>query len=277
MTPHDEGPPAPPAGYAHPWQWMQPPWIAQQAMAPPNWVMGGQVPSIPYPAAWLLPCAPHTGPPSLEVMPESAARASRRQKCKEYDSGVTVRDAVGQKPQQVRVKPGGDIDAASEGKNAWNSAVRTFVPRMLDISIVDWDSHKPESLKKLRDALDCEFEYVGNPLSMVGFRNAIKKFLKTERSRLKARYMARQTKCPINVQPQQWECLKEYWGTDNHVAKTAKMVSARKQVNFFSRVGRKGRVGKESMLVSALLNLLYLEVCEVFFLFVIRMRGRGGI
>jgi hypothetical protein len=74
---------------------------------------------------------------------------------------------------------------------------------MLDISIVDWDSHKPESLKKLRDALDSELEYLGNSLSMVGFRNAIKRFLKTERSRLKARYMAGQTECPVNVQPHQ--------------------------------------------------------------------------
>jgi hypothetical protein len=109
---------------------------------------------------------------------------------------------VGLKPQQVRVKPSGDIDAASEGKNVWDSAVRTFVPKMLDMSIVDWDSHKPESLKRLRDALDAKFEYVDNPLSMVGFRNAIKCFLKTKRSRLKARYMAGQTLCPITVQPQ---------------------------------------------------------------------------
>jgi hypothetical protein len=43
---------------------------------------------------------------------------------------------------------------------------------------------------------------------MVRFRNAIKRFMKTERSRLKARYMAGQTECFVNVQPNQWECLK---------------------------------------------------------------------
>jgi hypothetical protein len=115
---------------------------------------------------------------------------------------------MGRKPEQILVTPGGDVDPAV--KNAWDSAVKTFVPKILDMSIVDWDSYKPKSFKKLRDALDSEFEYLGNPLSMVGFRNAIKRFLETERSRLKAWYMAGQTKCPVNVQPHQWEYLKQY-------------------------------------------------------------------
>jgi hypothetical protein len=114
------------------------------------------------------------------------------------------------------------------------SIVRTFVPRMLDINIVDWDNYKPKSLRRLREALDAEFEYVGNPLSMVGFRNAIKRFLKMERSRLRAKYMAGQSAFPVTMQPQQWESLKQYWSTERHVAKTEKMVRARQQVKNYS-------------------------------------------
>jgi hypothetical protein len=36
---------------------------------------------------------------------------------------------------------------------------------MIDINIIDWDEHKPETLKKLRDTLDREFEYIDYPLS----------------------------------------------------------------------------------------------------------------
>jgi hypothetical protein len=52
----------------------------------------------------------------------------------------------------------------------------------------------------LRAGLDKEFEYVDNELSMVGFMNVVKRWLKTERSKLKARYMARKKDCPINIE-----------------------------------------------------------------------------
>jgi hypothetical protein len=55
-------------------------------------------------------------------------------------------------------------------------------------------------VQKLRDHLDAEFEYVGNPLSIQGFKNAVKCFLKYERSRLKMRYRAGDTSNPVHVQ-----------------------------------------------------------------------------
>jgi hypothetical protein len=51
------------------------------------------------------------------------------------NSRVTARDSMGRKLQQIHIKPGRDVDQALEGKNTWDSAVRTFVPRMLDMSI----------------------------------------------------------------------------------------------------------------------------------------------
>ncbi len=48
--------------------------------------------------------------------------------------------------------------------------------------------------------LDKEFEYVDNELSVVGFKNVVKRWLKIKRSKLKARYMAGKKDCPINIE-----------------------------------------------------------------------------
>jgi hypothetical protein len=45
---------------------------------------------------------------------------------------------------------------------------------------------------------------------MVGFRNVVKRWLKTKRSKLKARYMARNKDYLINIEPIHWERLKAY-------------------------------------------------------------------
>jgi len=56
--------------------------------------------------------------------------------------------------------------------------VKTLIPLILDVSVINWECHKPASLKKLRAALDRQFEYVDNELSMVGFKNVVKRWLK---------------------------------------------------------------------------------------------------
>jgi hypothetical protein len=111
------------------------------------------------------------------------------------------------------VKDGGDIDRGCTGKNVWDDAIRSLVPRILDISIVEWEAHKSTAVEKLRNALDADFEYVPQTLSQRGFRNAIKRFMKTKRSRLKARYMVGDIACPIHIDPHQWEKLQQYWGS----------------------------------------------------------------
>jgi hypothetical protein len=106
----------------------------------------------------------------------------------------------GRKPRQITIQPGDEVDGACPGKNAWDDTIRALVPRILDLNVVDWEGQKPESVQKLRDHLDAEFEYVGNPLSIQGFKNAVKCFLKYERSRLKMRYRAGDTSNPVHVQ-----------------------------------------------------------------------------
>ena len=96
-------------------------------------------------------------------------------------------------------------------------------------------------MKKLRDALDNEFEYLGNPLSMVGFRTCIIRFLKSERSRLKARYLKGVNTPPVHCNPEQWSRLIKYWQTDSQKQKAQKMAIARQSVKNYTLVGRKGK------------------------------------
>lgn len=190
-------------------------------------------------------------PPAAEqVTPESAARAGRRQKRKEYDNMAASRSNAGKKPNQLDMKAGGFVDQGSDAKNAWDGAIRSLVPRLLDMSVIDWELHRPESLVKLREALDQEFEYVGCPLSLRGFKDAVKRFMKTERSRLKAKFLAGETECPLHIQPAQWISLKSYWVNTSQVEKAEKMANARRQVRHASHVGRKGKGGRDAEVVS---------------------------
>jgi hypothetical protein len=75
---------------------------------------------------------PVGGPLGEQVTPDSTARASRRHKRREYDSMAASRSNTGHKPNQLHVKPGGYVDQASEAKNAWDDAIRSLVPPLLD-------------------------------------------------------------------------------------------------------------------------------------------------
>ena len=89
--------------------------------------------------------------------------------------------------------------------------MRTYVPKFLDMSVIDWDKQKPEAVEKLRNAMDSSFDYSGNDLSTLGFRHAIKRYLKTERSRLKQHLTKHGAKViPTHVYPDQRDTLVKY-------------------------------------------------------------------
>lgn len=260
----DATPPGPPS-YGNNWQWVPTgQWMPPPTMAPPQWGMGMQPPPAPYPDRGMVlqPPPPHyadkwVGNPlgtaftaSGDLSTDATGRASRRVKQSADVKGRSDRSTVGKKPHNITVNDLGEIDPGCAGKNAWDSSVRAYVPRILDMSIIDWEKQKPQSVQKLRDALDKDFEYLGNDLSMLGFRNAIKRYLKTERSRLKAHFLlGGEDDCPSHVNPDQWARLQEYWGTDKQVKKAATMANARRQVKNYSSVGRKGKGAKEVQMV----------------------------
>jgi hypothetical protein len=156
--------------------------------------MGQQPQPMQYPTMWMQVLVPHDN----NVKPESAARAGRRHKRREYENATANRSIVEHKPNQLHIKLGGYVDQGSEAKNAWDDAIQSLVPRLLDI---EWEGQRPESLQKLREALDQEFDYLGCLLSMRGFRDVMKRFMKTERSRLNNKYLAGETQCPLHIQP----------------------------------------------------------------------------
>ena len=229
-------------------------------MGPPQqWGTSAQPPPGPYPEGW----PPQIQCSAMEVVEEpstqSLQRGERRSKKAQYELGKAERKKAGKKPHSVSVTSAGEIDAGCLGKNAWDSLVRIYVPRILDMSVIDWDKQKPEAVQKLRQTMNHNFEYLENDLSVLGFRNAIKRYLKTERSRLKTHLMTEGPDVvPVHVFPDQWQRLIKYWGTEKQVKKAETMSLARKLVKNFSSVGRKGRAGKEAALVSfGIMKCLY--------------------
>ena len=47
------------------------------------------------------------------------------------------RSNAGKKPNQLHMKAGGFVDQASDAKNAWDCAIRSLVPRILDMSVIE--------------------------------------------------------------------------------------------------------------------------------------------
>lgn len=203
--------------------------------------------SSPWMQSQQAPAAPQDEGPTLKK--ESEARATRRAHRKERDEATDARQSVGQKPHKVRVKAGGGIDGGCEGKNEFDEALRSLVPRILDVSCVKWEDQSPSSIEKLRSALDNEFEYLENNLSERGFKNAVKMQMKTDRSKMKAWFLSGKKACPVYIEPDQWARLCEYWSKPETEQKAMIMANARNNVKKQSTVGRTGKAGKEAQLV----------------------------
>jgi hypothetical protein len=222
--------------------WIQPqggPWMQQQG--------GG----------WVMPGPQYMQPPPMveahmqtQLAPDNIGRGSRIRKRPSVDQVVQERIAAGQKPYTLRVKAGGEIAGGCPGKNAWDAAVRTSVPRTLDMSVLSWKEQSPDAIAELREHLDRDFEYVGYHLTEFGFRNAVKRFMKLERARLKRQYQEGHSACPIHIEEEQWTRLKEYWNKDVQMEKSRKMAMAKGSVKALSTVGRKGKDGREEDEVS---------------------------
>lgn len=204
-------------------------------LAPPIWLAP---PPPPYPGVWLE--APYGG------SQEGHDRLSIPKRKEVYDSGSRECANMGGKAHQVYISKTGEVDPRCEGKNAWDEALRWLVPKILDMSVVEWMKQKPQAMKKLRDTMDREFEYLGHPFSMLGFRQSITRYLKSERSRLKSRWLKGQKACPVHIKDKkQWDRLMAYWQTPAQQLKSQKTAIARQSVKNFMRVGEKARPAKK--------------------------------
>jgi hypothetical protein len=149
-----------------------------------------------------------------QLAPNNIGRGSHIRKHPSVDQVVQERTTAGRKPYTLQVKAGGEITGGCPGKNAWDAAVKTSVFRTLDMSVLSWKEQSPDAIVELREYLDHDFEYVGYHLTEFGFRNVVKRFMKSERARLKKQYQEGHTACTIHIEEEQWTRLKEYWNTD---------------------------------------------------------------
>ena len=123
--------------------------------------------------------------------------------------------------------------------------IRSLVSRLLEEAT-------PKSLQNLREAMDHKFECLDCLLNMHGFRDVVERFMKTEKSWLKEKYLVENMQCPLHIQLSQWDNLQTYWDNSFQVEKVEKMASTRRQVCNTSYVKKKDKRGKVVDLVSKL-------------------------
>lgn len=81
----------------------------------------------------------------------------------------------------VRVKACRGINGGCKGNHKCDEALRSLVPKIMDVNCVKWKDQPPSNIEKLRTAIDIEFEYLGNNLPEKGFKNAVMRQMKTKR------------------------------------------------------------------------------------------------
>jgi hypothetical protein len=99
--------------------------------------------------------------------------------------------------------------------------------------------------------LDGKFEYLGGELSVVGFKDYVRWFMKGEKTCLKRRYAQKCAKaCPLGVDWEQWDKLTIYWQQRDTKIKSEHMVDARGAIANVSHLGHGGKVVVEAKLVN---------------------------
>jgi hypothetical protein len=122
----------------------------------------------------------------LKVLAESRMQQQASKRAIEFEA--TKRREKGLPPHKVQVTRHGKIDDACQGKDAWDGAIRSLAPRILNMVVVQVTEQDPVDMARLRLQLDGKFEYLGGELNVVGFRDCVRRFMKGERARLKRRY-----------------------------------------------------------------------------------------
>ena len=190
---------------------------------------------------------------------ESIVRASRRTYRKQMVQLAKERKEKGLKPYLVVLNEGGEVDGASIGKSFWEVALRQYVPSMLDMSCINYIKQDRDGQRNLKNMLNEDFEFADNTLDKDGYHKHIANWIIKERARLKDVYIKEKVnlrrdpseiKCPLHVQEDQWDILKQYWEMPLTEEKSEEMRYARSKVRNINRTGRNGNAGKAAMLVS---------------------------
>jgi hypothetical protein len=112
----------------------------------------------------------------LKVLAESRMQQRASKRAIEFEA--TERREKGLPPHKVQVTRHGKIDGACEGKDAWDGAIRSLAPQTLNMAMVKVKEQDLVDMARLRLQLDGKFEYLGGELSVVGFRDCVRQFMK---------------------------------------------------------------------------------------------------
>ncbi len=88
----------------------------------------------------------------------------------------------------MEVTKHGKIDGSCDGKNEWDNAMWGLAPCILNMVVVKVGEQNPMYMVELHSQLDNFFEYIHHELSAHGFRDCVRRFMKSEISRLKIQY-----------------------------------------------------------------------------------------
>jgi hypothetical protein len=98
------------------------------------------------------------------------------------------RKRKGLPPHKVEVTKHGKIDGSCDGENEWDNAMQGLAPRILNMAVVKVNEQNLMDMAELRNQLDNLFEYIHHELSACGFRDCVRRFMKSEGSCLKKQY-----------------------------------------------------------------------------------------
>jgi hypothetical protein len=203
--------PCQPAGnqtaYAgNPWQWMPQKW-SQPLQAPPPWMlyqqphmmgqqprmMGLQASALQYPGAWMQVPTPLDD----HVTPESAARSAKRHRRREYNNVAASRSNVGHMPNQLHIKLGGYVDQSSAAKNAWDDAIRSLVPELLDMNVIEWEGTEARVPTEVEGSLGSRIRVLGLPLEYAGIQRCREALHKDREKSPEGKVLGRRYAMPI--------------------------------------------------------------------------------
>ena len=193
--------------------------------------------------------AQYTPSKSSSIQEDSLKRRNRRASRREAEEESSRRVDAGMRPHTVQVRSSGIIDSGCKGHLKWQEYIRDLTPRMLDMSVVNYEEQGESSKQKLKEVIFAKFEFLENEVTDTSFHRMIKTWMRRDRERLR-RVHGGKSKPPPKYSDKQWETFKQYWDSPAYKKKSEKMSETRSKVVNCSRVGRDGYAGRDEKLVS---------------------------
>ena len=141
----------------------------------------------------------------------SLDRKERRDAQHVYEAEEADRKAYGLKPHAIGCDSLGMPDQTGRPGTRFLDVLKAYYTIFLDLSIIKVGLQDPDDYASLREEVESEFEWLGHKISAVGFKKAVSKCMKAERSRLHKLYLTKPDRdCPPKEEPRVWENLRMY-------------------------------------------------------------------